>query len=82
MAQSDERRRIDGRPPSALRRSLNENQLLTLIDLEKLGWELKFIRRPMFDELYPVVFDPDRKHYAVLKPDGTLDESPGFEIRR
>lgn len=82
MALSDQRRRTEGRPPSALRRTLNQDQLLALIDLEKFGWELKFIRRPMFEQPVPVVFDSDRKHYAVLKPDGTLDETPGFDIRR
>ena len=44
--------------------------------------ELKFIRRPMFQEPIPVVFDSDRRNYAVLNSDGTLDDNPGFEIRR
>ena len=80
MGPSGERRKAQ-RPPSALKRSLNEEQLLTLVDLEKMGWELKFIRRPNFDEFYPVVCDSSRKTYAVLRPDGTLDEKPGFDIR-
>jgi hypothetical protein len=28
-----------------------------------------------------VVIDADRKRYAVLEADGTLNESPGFTIR-
>ncbi len=82
MNPSGERRVLAQRPATALRRALNEDQLLALVDLEKLGWELKFIRRPNFDDLYPVVFDSNRKHFAVLRPDGTLDENPGFDIRR
>jgi len=76
-----ERRKLDARA-SAMKRDLNEDQLISLADLEKYGWELKFIRRPMFQQPIPVVFDSDRKHYAVLKTDGTLDENPGFDIRK
>lgn len=35
----------------------------------------------MFQDSVPVVFDPDRNHFAVLRADGTLDEDPGFVIR-
>jgi hypothetical protein len=77
-----ERRRVEGRATLALKRELNEYQRLALADLEKFGWELKFIRRPMFQQPIPVVFDSSRKHYAVLNTDGTLDENPGFDIRR
>ena len=78
----NERRRNEAKVLSALRRELNQDQLLALTELEKFGWELKFIRKPMFQRPVPVVFDSDRKHYAVLKDDGTLDESPGFDIRK
>lgn len=77
-----ERRKVEGRPSQALKRELNEDQKIALADLERFGWELKFIRRPMFAEPVPVVFDSSRTHFAVLRPDGTLDENPGFDIRR
>ena len=67
---------------SVLKRQLNDAQLLTLRGLEGFGWELKFIRRPMFQQPIPVVFDSDRRTYAVLLPDGTLDQNPGFDIRK
>ena len=66
---------------AALRRELNDLQMLTLSGLERFGWELKFVRRPMFQDAIPVVFDGDRKKYAVLEPDGTLNENPPFKIR-
>ena len=50
-------------------------------ELERFGWELKFVRRPPFQPSIPVVFDADRKQFAVLEPDGTLNENPGFTIR-
>jgi len=67
---------------TALKRELNADQRMALVELEKFGWELKFIRRPMFQQPVPVVFDSDRKNYAVLNADGTLDENPGFDIRK
>ena len=55
--------------------------MMTLVELEQFGWSLKFVRRPMFQPSIPVVIDADRKRYAVLEADGTLNENPGFTIR-
>ena len=76
-----ERRRAEKAQQAALRRELNVAQQLTLSGLEQFGWELKFVRRPMFQASIPIVFDSDRKKYAVLEEDGTLNENPGFKIR-
>lgn len=65
----------------ALERELNPMQLATLRELEHFGWELKFIRKPLFQPVVPVVFDGDRSHYAVLEPDGALNEHPSIRIR-
>jgi len=81
MTTDKERRRALKAQTAALKRELNEAQILTLVSLEPFGWELKFVRRPMFQASIPVVFDGDRKTYAVLEPDGTLNENPGFKIR-
>jgi len=76
-----ERRKTAPPPPRALERDLNEKQIYTLRTLETVGWELKFVRRKLFQDPIPVVFDGDRKKFAVLEQDGTLNESPGFDIR-
>lgn len=76
-----ERRKEDPGERAKLRAELNEDQRIALSDLERFGWELKFIRHPMFQDIVPIVFDPDRHHFAVIRTDGTLDEHPGFEIR-
>ncbi len=76
-----ERRSAEQAASAKLRALLNEEQRVTLMELERFGWELKFVRRPMFQPSIPVVFDGDRKTYAILEPDGTLNENPGFEIR-
>jgi len=78
---NDKRQNAEKEPGSVLKRQLNDDQRLTLAELEGFGWELKFIRRPLFQDPVPVVFDSDRKRFAVLERDGTLNESPGFDIR-
>jgi len=77
-----ERRKTLRELSSVLKRELNDAQLATLNGLEQFGWELKFVRRKPFQPPVPVVFDGDRKHFAVLEADGTLNENPGFEIRQ
>ena len=76
-----ERRQDKPAALAALRAQLNDDQLMTLRSLEQFGWELKFVRRPPFQDSVPVVFDGDRKKFAVLRPDGTLDDDPGLNIR-
>ena len=81
MDDHPERRKQAPTGSAGLRAELNELQKLTLSELERFGWELKFIRKPMFLPSVPVVFDSDRKRFAVLEADGTLNENPDFDIR-
>ena len=66
---------------ATLRAQLNEDQLMTLSELERFGCELKFIRRPPFQDPIPVVIDGDRKSYSILRPDGSLDEKTKLKLR-
>ena len=76
-----DRRKAERTPSGVLKRELNEAQRTTLMGLEQFGWELKFVRHKPFQPSVAVVFDGDRKHFAVLELDGTLNEAPDFEIR-
>lgn len=76
-----ERRKAAAANQARLKRELNESQLSTLAGLEHFGWELKFIRHKLFQDPIAVVFDGDRKKFAVLEADGKLNENPGFDIR-
>lgn len=76
-----ERRKEPARSTHDMRRDLNQAQLDTLNELERYGWQLRFVRRPLFQPSIPVVFDGDRENYAVLEADGTLNEHPPFDIR-
>ncbi|HET7560896.1 MAG TPA: hypothetical protein VFJ87_00780 [Rhodanobacteraceae bacterium] len=78
-----DKERRSGAKPLAVRmlRDLNEAQQLTLASLEKFGWELKFIRHPLFMPAVPVMFDPDQKKFAVLEDDGSLNEAAALKLR-
>lgn len=76
-----ERRKDESRSTRDMRAELNDAQRDTLSELERYGWQLKFIRRPIFQPSVPVVFDGDRKTYAVLEKDGELNDHPPFDIR-
>jgi len=76
-----ERRQTAQSAAAALRAGLTPSQLKALDTLEQFRWTLRFVRRPMFQDPVPVVFDREGKRYAVLEADGTLNETPGFKIR-
>jgi hypothetical protein len=76
-----ERRKNEKELSSVLKRQLNPDQLETLRGLETFGWELKFIRRKPFQPPVAVIFDGDRKNFAVLEADGTVNEHPDITIR-
>ena len=78
-----ERRRANGESVemTQLKAGLTPEQLATLATMEQFRWTLKFVRRPMFQPPIPVVFDRGRQRYAVLEPDGSINENPGFKIR-
>jgi hypothetical protein len=71
-----ERRQDTAAYRAKLTAQLNEDQLMTLRELERFGWELRFIRRVPFQDPVVVVVDGDRKSYSILKPDGTLEDNP------
>ena len=76
-----ERRKDDTGERAKLRAELNEEQRIALSDLERFGWELKFIRHPPFLDPVAVIFDSDRGVHAVIERDGTLREHVALPLR-
>lgn len=64
-----------------LHSELNAEQRAALEELEKFGWELRFVRHD--PELKPVtvIFDGEHKKFAVLEADGSLNEKAFIDIR-
>lgn len=76
-----DRRRVEREFSEVLKRSLNDEQLATLLQLERFGWILKFVRQDASDPLV-AVFDPDHHSFAVLEADGTVNTDPPERFRQ
>jgi len=68
--------------PEVLSEGLNPAQRKTLAELEHFHWTLRFVRRPMFKDPVPVLFDRDNERYLVIEPDGSITENPDIALRR
>ena len=77
----EEKRTGENPVPENLEGFLNEARLLALSKAEGFGWELKFVRRSLFQEVTPVLLHPGSNKYGVLEDDGTLNTQPGIKIR-
>ena len=49
--------------------------------MENFGWELKFIRRPLFQDVLPVLIHLDSNTFGVLDEDNTLNMHRDLNIR-
>ncbi|WP_313457836.1 hypothetical protein [Stenotrophomonas sp.] len=67
--------------PALLREGLTPEQSKSVETLEHFGWSLRFVRRPLFRDPIPVLYDNTGSKYVVLNADGTLDESQTLKIR-
>jgi hypothetical protein len=76
-----ERRKGDKPIPNNLKGTLNEAQLIALPNLERFGWELRFVRRPLFQETVPVVCNAEGTMIGVLEEDGRLNLQSAVQIR-
>lgn len=81
MTTTAERRKTLPDSPGQLRLQLNPAQLRRLREMEHFGWELRFIRRPMFMEPLPVLVEYTSGKYAGLLPDGSLETPPMLKVR-
>jgi len=77
---ANERRREARDSSEVLKRRLNDEQLATLLQLERFGWILKFVREDQ-DEQLAAVYDPDHDRFAALQPDGSVDTDPSVRFR-
>ena len=76
-----ERRSHAPEMPEVLKSELNPEPRETLGELEKFGWELRFVRHDPEQRPVPVIFDAQREKFAVLDSEGHLDEDAFINIR-
>jgi len=78
----DNERRKGMKPvPENLEELLNEAQLRTLKSIGRFGWQLHFIRRPLFQEVVSVLISSEGDKCAVLETDGSINERVDLDIR-
>ena len=78
---SRERRSHTAPDATARRAGLTAAQTEAIATLELFGWELRFVRRPLFRDPVPVLFEKNGTRWGGVDGDGNRDENPGFEIR-
>ena len=77
-----EKRKGDEAVPDHLEEVLSEMQMLALHQVESFGWQLRFVRRPLFQEPVPVVFSGDGTKIGVLEEDGRINMEPEIQVRK
>jgi hypothetical protein len=67
--------------PDHLDDHLNEVQLLALRRMESFGWHIRFVRRPLFQQVVVVITDAKGEKIGVLDEDGRVNLEPDIEVR-
>lgn len=67
--------------PDRLEDVLNEMQMRALHQLERFGWQLRFVRKPLFQEPVAVVFSAEGDKIGVLEDDGRINMEPDIKLR-
>ena len=78
---NDDKRKGENPVPDDIKEHLNYAQLALLRTIEGFGWNLKFIRRPLFRETVVVVTNPDGSAIGILEDDGRLNLDPTIDTR-
>ena len=60
---------------------MSESQKLTLPGLKLTGWELQFVRRPLFDEPVVILHNHIDDTVAVLDTFGSIKKPGGIKLR-
>lgn len=67
--------------PDNLVKYLNEDQLMAYHSVERFGWYIKFIRRPLFQRPMCVLSNPEGSKLALLETDGSINEDAEILLR-
>ena len=76
-----EKRKGTSQIPKNLNDILNKAQLQALSGIKHAGWELLFLRRPLFQEPVLVVHNPKDNTTGIFDKDGKIIIQPNFKKR-
>jgi hypothetical protein len=75
-------RRADAVPiPDDLKEVLNDAQLQALQAIDGMGWELQFVRRPLFQGVVPVIVNSEDNSRGILEENGEITMLPDTAVR-
>jgi hypothetical protein len=78
----DSEKRKGAKPiPDNFEELINEAQRSTLRDLEPFGWRLHFVRRPLFQEVVPVLVNKEGDRFVILEANGKITEDRELDVR-
>jgi len=77
----NEKRKAGQKTLEQLKDDLNEAQKLAMHRAEGFGWELRFIREPLFQEATAVIYSAEGDRIGVLEPDGRIELKPDIKVR-
>ena len=77
----NEKRKAEQKTSEQLKDKLTEAQKLALHQAESFGWELRFIREPLFQEPTAVICRAEGDRIGVLESDGRIDMKPDIKVR-
>lgn len=67
--------------PDNLDKLLNQHQLRALRQVETFGWQLHFVRRPLFQDPIAAIISPEGNKIATLEQDGRVNILDNSVIR-
>ena len=67
--------------PKNLKEVLNEAQWQVLSGIEYAGWELRFLRRPLFQEPMLFIQNPNDGRIGILDKDGSIKIQSNIKVR-
>lgn len=79
--EEEERRNVKKAVPEDLPDFLSQQQLFAYHGMERFGWYIKFIRRPLFQRPVCILSNPEGTVLAILEDDGTINQQHDLTIR-
>ena len=76
-----DKRKGDKPLPDNIQDYLTTEQLSSLRKIEGFGWQLKFIRRPLFQKAVAVVVNPEGTAIGILEEDGKVNLDTDIVLR-
>lgn len=76
-----DRRQVEKAIPDSPDEFLNETQKVAIRRLQIFGWELKFIRRPLFQDPVIGIWSRQGEQIGTLEEDGRINLHPDIQLR-